>query len=387
MDIQCLQKTIQEEGLDGWFFVNFQHRDHLSDEILGISIEHKNTRSWVYAIPRTGEPVKIVHTIEANILSNLPGISVLYTGQEAFQAALKRFAHQTWAVHSDPCLPVISYLDAGTATLLTKSGITLTSAAGLIQRTKGLLDEAGIASHERATRALYEIVANTWQFIQSAYQNKMPLYEGDIRSYIMECMAQKALITDHPPIVAAGNNSGNPHYDFEGRGTLLQEGLVLQLDIWAKENIASSIYADISWVGIFGTIVPAYVQQVFKDLIEGREYVISYIQEMFANNQRPDGASVDRAVRSFFIQRGYEKALQHRTGHGIDTQCHGSGVNIDSIEFPDTRLLLDGSCFSIEPGLYFPEFGLRTEVNMYITQKKAMVSGKDRQFHCITMAG
>jgi Xaa-Pro aminopeptidase len=203
---------------------------------------------------------------------------------------------------------------------------------------------------------------------------------------MLEEMEKQGLIPDHPPIVAGGVNSGNPHYDFSGEGAVFEEGDVIQFDLWAKEAAEGSVYGDISWAGVYAPRVPAMVEKAFEDLVQAREGVLSFIGSELQAGKKLTGAEADQKTREILIERGYQDAIKHRTGHGIDTECHGSGVNIDSVEFPDPRFLLEGSCFSLEPGIYFSEFGLRTEIDVYIRQGGPVVSGgkNRRQFTLLT---
>jgi Xaa-Pro aminopeptidase len=192
-------------------------------------------------------------------------------------------------------------------------------------------------------------------------------------------MESRLLVTDHPPIVAAGANAGNPHYAVEGAGALIREGDVVQFDLWAKENEPRAIYADISWIGVFAPDPAPEYEKAFKELISVREGVYDYIAEAVAAGRVISGAMADAHARAALEKLGYGPALKHRTGHGIDTQCHGSGVNIDCWEFPDHRPILEGSCFSLEPGIYFSGFGMRTEIDVYIKDGRAVISQGDRR--------
>jgi Xaa-Pro aminopeptidase len=379
-ELYVMQKAIRDEGLNGWLFCNFHHRDALSDAILGLPADSTNSRIWVCAVSANTEPLKIVHAIEASILDAVPGRTIVYQSREEFIVALKGLADARWGVHISDTLPAISLLDAGLAHTFEAAGLGLCSAAGLVQRFKGLLDTEGIAFHERAAQHLYDMVALAWERVRDAYRLHKPLSEGDIRGLFLDEMHRRGLITDHSPIVGAGINSGNPHYDFSGKGATFVEGDVIQFDLWAKEAAPAAIYADISWVGIFAQEVSPPIEQVFTDLVSAREAVYRFIAEKRALS----GADVDRKTRELLIGMGYASALKHRTGHGIDTEVHGSGVNMDSVEFPDSRPLLEGSCFSLEPGLYFAEFGLRTEIDVYIQNGNPVISGKDRQFIILT---
>jgi Xaa-Pro aminopeptidase len=176
-------------------------------------------------------------------------------------------------------------------------------------------------------------------------------------------------------LAAAGVHSSNPHYDFEGRGSLLKEGDIVQLDLWAKEAAAGSIYADISWVGVYARIIPIELERHFSRLAFARGVAFSFIEEKLAARELLSGAETDAWTRNLLAVEGYGKALRHRTGHSIDTECHGSGGNIDSVEFPDSRLLLEGSCFSLEPGIYLEHYGMRTEIDVYIEGGRPHCSG------------
>ncbi|AEF80962.1 M24 family metallopeptidase [Leadbettera azotonutricia] len=375
-ELGTIQEAIRGEGLDGWLFCNFRHRDKLSDDILGLSHDTTNSRLWFYAVPANGSPLKIIHAVEPQALDVLPGTGVFYIAREDLLAALKPLSGKRWGVHSSETILALSYLDAGTAAVLERAGLKLVSAAPLIQRFRGLLGAEAIASHERAAVHLYEIVGLAWDLVKEAHKNRKPIYEGDVRSLMLSEMEKRKLFPDHPPIVAAGPNAGNPHYDFENKGALFKEDDAVQFDLWAKEELPGAVFADISWIGVFAEKASSRIEKTFIDLIAARDRAFSFIEEKLASGQRPSGAMVDKAAREMLIGKGYEKAIKHRTGHGIDTEIHGSGANMDSVEFPDSRLLLDGACFSIEPGLYFEDFGLRTEIDVYIQSGKAFISGK-----------
>jgi Xaa-Pro aminopeptidase len=382
-----LQKAIREEGLDGWLFCNFRHRDKLSDAILERSAGLSNSRFWFYAVPGFGEPRTLVHAIEADHLDGLPGIKQSYVSRADLANLLAPLGGKRWGVHVSPEISAVSYLDAGTYAFLCGAGLELVSAERLIQRFKGVLDKEGIASHERAAEELYGIVNTVWDFVSSSYHKGATIYEGDLRNIMEGEFIRRNLCRDHPPLVAAGIHSSNPHYDFSGQGAAIKEGDIIQLDLWAKEQGEAAVYADISWVGVYGKKAEPAALQVFANLAEIREKTFRFIETAMEEDLATAGAAVDRYCRSLLRDAGYEKAIKHRTGHGIDTEVHGSGVNMDSVEFPDTRPLLEGSCFSLEPGIYLDEYGFRTEINVYISQGSAQISGpaKDKQGRQFTL--
>jgi len=381
--ITPVQEAIREEKLDGWLFCNFAHRDRLTDTLLSLNPGAVSSRRWFYLVPATGTPEKIVHAIEKDILDSLEGAKTVYSSRDELELILRRFAGTRIAVLCDPDIQVLSTMDAASFNLLHSCGIETASAACLVQRVKGILDEAGISSHEKSARLLYGIVHDAWHLVNKAFKSGSTLYEGDIRDFMLSRFAQEGLVTDHDPIVGTGPNTGNPHYTVEGRGRSFRAGDVVQFDLWAK--YPDGIYADISWLGYCGTVVPEETQKRFDLVIAARDLVRPAIEEAFAAGLPVNGASLDARVRKFLLDRCPKEAVQHRTGHGIDTDCHGSGTNLDSVEFPDTRRLLEGSCFSVEPGIYFADCGFRTEIDIYIHHGKPVVSGGDIQTTLLTL--
>jgi Xaa-Pro dipeptidase len=377
------QEAIRREGIDGWLFFGFFHRDRLADRLLSVPPDAVNTRPWYYVIPADGEPTKVVHTVESEILSHLPGRVARYGSREELTATLRPLAG-TLAAQISPELPVISYLDHGTATFLETLGFHLVSSASLIQRTVGVLDAEGIASHCRAAIHLYEIVEETWRWTAATIRGGNELTEGQVQGRMVEQFRQRGLVTNHPPIVACGSHSGDPHYAPAGDGSPLVPGEFLLLDLWAKEQGPESIFADITWTGVLSTQVPPPVQAAFETVRDARDRGVAYIRERLSAGEAVEGCDVDVQVREVLTSRGFGEYLRHRTGHGIDTDDHGSGANLDCVEFPDHRHLLEGSCFSIEPGVYLPDFGIRSEIDVYIQNGEATISGKAPQASLLT---
>lgn len=266
---------------------------------------------------------------------------------------------------------------------LEHAGINLVSSARLIQRLMSLLDGPGIRSHKEAADHLYSIVETVWRRIGDSFATAA-LREGDVQQWILDEFKRRGLITDHPPIVAAGLHSADPHYATVEGGKYLEKGEVLQLDMWAK--LPEGIFADISWVGVLAAEAPPDVEKAFRTLVCARDGCVDFINSRLSAGIPTEGREVDAWARDIIGKQGYARFVKHRTGHSIDTQCHGSGVNLDSIEFPDSRALLEGSCFSVEPGIYTDTFGLRTEINVYIKDGRAVISGGEPQNRILTLA-
>jgi Xaa-Pro dipeptidase len=352
-------------------------------EILSVPARKINSRGWFYFIPATGTPEKILHAIESSNLDHLPGNAFIYSSQKELITCLARISGKKVAVQYSKDLAIISYLDYGMAENLKDAGITLVSSATLLQRLQSTLDEKMISSHETAANHLYEIVKIVWDRVRATFPSSS-LTEGEVQRWILNEFEERGLETDHPPVTASGVHSADPHYAPVGEGALLEKEEVLQLDMWAK--LPGGIFADISWVGYLGEKAPPEVEAVFAALVSARDGCVELINSRLSKKCSVEGKEVDTHARGIIESRGYGRFLMHRTGHSIDTRCHGSGVNLDAVEFPDSRFLLEGSCFSIEPGIYTPTFGLRTEIDVYISAGVPVVSGAKPQHRVLTLS-
>ncbi len=383
--ISQLCEAVRHEDIDGWLFYGFQHRDPLSDNLLCIDSKTVNTRRWFYILlPEPDNCIKICHAIEAAVLDHLPGRKTVYTSQEELKHHLLELTGLTLAAQISSELPSISFLDCGTADLFRTAGVKLASSSVLLQKTYGILDDAGIESHNRAATHLYEIVDLARSFLQESFAKERPVFEGDVQNLILDEFSRRNLITNHNPIVATGKNSSDPHYSPQKQGSEICRKQILQLDLWAKEP--AGIFADISWVFYTWNKVPGTAEKVFSHVCMARDLAVSIAGNGLAGGSI-SGFDVDAGVRGF-LEKTKEKKYKilHRTGHSIDTETHGSGVNLDSIEFPDHRPILPGSCFSVEPGLYGPSFGMRTEINCFVDLNgKLNISGGpiQHQIECL----
>lgn len=379
-DLTKIRAALVDSGVGWWMFCNFHHRDSLSDRILDLPSDTTNSRWWFYFVPANGEPLRLVHGVEPGALDSLPGSLELYSSREGLEAILARFKGQRVGVHWSETVSAISTLDHGTALLLRSLGVELVPGDGLIQRLQGLLDSPGIESHEKAGRNLYEIVRRVWKRIEERHRERRPVTEVEVQRWMLGLFDEMGMETDHPPIVGAGIHSNDPHFAPDPAcDRAFAEGDIIQLDLWARLRGPGAVYADISWLGVFGPNVPEKARAPFAALIGARDEAVAFIDRAAALGHRASGAAVDAHLRERLVAAGYGGALRHRTGHGIDVEVHGSGANLDAVEFPDRRELLDGSCFSVEPGLYFEDFGLRTEIDVYIKDGRPVVSGGSPQ--------
>jgi len=380
--LEQARAAVRRSGSAGWLFYNVYHRDQVADAVLGIGAGVSNSRPWLALVPADGPVVKIVHEIEGGVLDHVDGTTHRYASRSRFAELLGGIAPpgSVLAAQCSPTLPRLSTLDHGTARLLEQAGFTLQPAENLVQWTLGGLSGAQLASHDRAALALHDIVADSWQRIARACAAGQAVTEGDVRDGILAAFSERGMVTDHEPIVAFGAHSADPHYSAAGAGSALAPGQVVQLDLWCKERAPEAVYADISWVGVASTQPTARQREIFAAVRAARERAVTFLADAATAGRTVAGSDVDRACRRELADRGLLSAVRHRTGHSIDTDLHGSGVNLDSFEFPDERPVTEGACFSVEPGLYFPgEFGMRTEIDVSIRRGRPVASGGPAQ--------
>lgn len=368
-------KAIHSAGLEGWLFYSFHASDPVAAKVLRIKKGH-NTRPWVYLLSSNKKHIKIVHAIEQASLEHLPGQTYVYKTRTEFLHYLGKMKDATVAANFSPEFPQISFIDHGVVKLLLKAGIKLTSNNTIIAEVLSKLNTRQISEHEEAAAKLYTIMGTSFQLIK---EKQGSISEGDIQKHIVDSFRSVNMITEHRPLVAFGKNTANPHYELQGAGKFLNPGDCILIDMWAKNNTETGIYADISWAGYHGKDIPEIIEKTFDLIVNARELAVEIIKNSMSTAEPVSGYEVDKKLRDLFINNGHQQHLAHRTGHSIDSSPHGQGVNLDSIEFPDKRPLGEGSLFSLEPGLYLENFGFRSEINVYIKDGNPVVSGKEPQ--------
>jgi len=386
-DIQKSQKAIREEGLSAWLFYNVFHRDEIAELVLEVPADRSNTRPWVCILFADRPPIKIAHVIEPAILGHLPGETILYSTREEFSRAVARVLPANGKVAADYStgIPVGSFLDHGMALFLQSLGAALVSAEGLVARYLGTIDRQGRESHERAGGVLHAAIHDAWSKLAAAMREGRAVHEGEARDWIARRLSDAGLEYEGHPVAGAGRHTADPHFAVSGSGAAFGKGDIVQFDVWAREKSLGAVYADISWLGVCAAAPTPAQGQVFEAVIEAREAALSFLERGFAQGTPVRGADVDRVTRAVLVRRGFEKCIRHRTGHSIGTRVHGFGVNLDSVEFPDERVITEGSSFSIEPGIYLEQFGMRTEIDCCIRGGRPEVTGGERQTALLTL--
>jgi Xaa-Pro dipeptidase len=381
MQLLEIQEALREQQLDGWLFFDHHRRDPLAYRVLNLNPPADPTRRWYYLIPVEGEPRKLVHQIEASILDGLPGAKAVYASWGALVDGLTRLLGGSRRVamqYSPKCaIPSVSMIDAGTVELIRGLGAEVVSSADLIQLFEARWDQAQLASHMEAGRLVDSIRREAFSLAGSKTRAGAGFTEWELRQFILSRFASSGLVTDHGPIVAVNANAANPHYEPGEQGCAgIRRGDLLLIDLWAKLNRPRSVYYDITWAGFCGEQPPDEIRRVFQVVREARDLAIRRVQSAVSKGERLHGFEVDDAARAYIKQQGYGDRFVHRTGHSIGEEAHGAGANMDNLETHDERRIIPWTCFSIEPGIYLDDFGIRLEVNMFVDDSRAVVTGE-----------
>ena len=391
LDIAGIQHALRAERLDGWLLYDFHGSNPIAARLAGLTDGmHMTTRRWFYLIPANGEPRGLVHAIERHNLDALPGPKVVYAGRRELEAALTALLSglRTVAMEYSPdcAIPYLSRLDAGTAESIRRRGVEIHPSGDLVQQFEAAWDDRQLASHRVASEALYRIKDRAFAVVRDVLKSGAALTEFELQQQMSRWFEEEGLVTDSPAVVAAGANAGDPHYlPTPERHQPIRPNEVLLLDLWGKRTEVGAVFADITWVGYTGRAVPGDAAQAFAAIVEARDAAVQLVADASNTGRDLRGWEIDQAARAVLIGAGFEDRILHRTGHSLGENVHGNGVHLDDFETHDDRRVLPGTGFTIEPGLYFDTFGVRTEINMFRGAQGAIVTGP-RQMEIICLA-
>jgi Xaa-Pro dipeptidase len=379
MDLSAIQAALRERSIDAWLFYDHHHRDPIAYRVLGLPPGQMVTRRWFYLIPADGEPLKLVHKIEPGHLDTIPGNKRQYSGwQELFsqlKVILADYRHIAMQYSPNNLVFTVSLVDGGTIDLVRGLGKNVISSCDLVALFEATLTEEQIQSHFAARDAIDPITTTAFQEIGRRARNG-GTNEYEIQQWILQAFRRENLVTDDSPVVAVNANSGNPHYSPDPANSKpIREGDFVLLDIWAKKNIPDAVYYDITWTGFVGKSPSDRIREIFEVVRHARDVGVKTVQTGVRSGKAVAGWEIDSAVRNYIKTAGFEQYFIHRTGHSIATEVHANGANMDDLEIHDERRILPNSLFSIEPGIYLPEFGVRLEVNMLVRPQGAEVTG------------
>ena len=382
MNLDTIQSALREANLDGWLFYDHHYRDPLAYHILGLPDGLNVTRRWFYFIPATGEPKKLVHRIESGRLDALPGETAVYSSWQELESGIATLlsGHTKIAMQYSPrnAIMYIALVDAGTIELLRSLGKEIVTSANLVAQFEAVLTEAQIASHFAAGEKVDRVLAAGFEQIGNLTRNGGTTHEQAIVDFLQQGMTREGLVWDHGTNVSVGPHSADSHYHPSPETSApIRSGDFVLIDIWARLNQPNSCYYDITWIGVVGRQPTEREQHIFTTVRDARDAACQRVLSAFAANESIAGWQADDASRAVIRNAGLGEFFTHRTGHNIGNTLHGSGAHLDNLETHDERWLLPNTCFSVEPGLYFPgEFGIRSEVNMIARPNKAEITGR-----------
>jgi Xaa-Pro dipeptidase len=390
LDIAAVQDRLQKAGLDGWLLYDFHGSNPIAAGLAGLTDgTHMTTRRWYYLIPATGNPRGLVHAIERHNLDALPGERSVYSGRQQLEAGLTHLLSGLKKVameYSPMCaIPYLSRVDAGTVEMVRARGVEIVSSGDLVQQFEAAWTDEQLATHRAASESLYRIKDRAFAVASDAMSHGRSLNEYELQQQMMRWFEEEGLVTDSPPVVAVGGNAGNPHYlptADQCRAVVRDE--VLLLDLWGKKQDKGAVFADITWVAVTSARAPDEVSRAFRAVADARDSAVRLVVEAAQNGRDLRGWEVDEAARAVLKGQGYGDRIVHRTGHSLGENVHGNGVHMDDFETHDDRRLLPGTGFTVEPGLYFDTFGVRTEINVYRGEREAIVTGP-RQSEVVTL--
>jgi len=382
LNVAAVQAALKTDQLDAWLLYDFRGINPIAVDVTAVDKQggHLATRRWYYLIPAAGEPRKLVHAIEKNSLAHLPGSTERYAGRDQLESGLRRLLTGVKRVameYSPGCaIPYVSRIDAGTMELVRRCGIDVVSSGDLIQRFSAVWDAPAVASHRAASAKLYRVKDRAFEAIGRRLRDGAATTEYDIQQLMAGWFRDEGLVTDSDPNVSAQENAGNPHYLPTARShrAIGPDELVL-LDLWGKLGTPGAVFADITWMGYTGARVPGRFSDAFAAIARARDAAVALVQRSCREGRELRGWEVDRAAADVLRQAGYADKILHRTGHSLGETVHGNGVNMDDYETHDDRRLLPGTGFTIEPGVYFEDFGVRTEINMIVGDRDAAITG------------
>jgi Xaa-Pro dipeptidase len=388
MKIEAIQEALRGQGLDAWLFYDHHHRDPIAYSILGLPANAHVTRRWYYAIPAAGEPRKLVHRIESGRLDSLPGSKGVYSSWQELETGLDAMLapYEKIAMQYSPrnAIMYVSMVDAGTMDVLREMGKSIVSSADLVSRFEAVLSAEQVASHYEAQKAIDEILAEGFREIGRRLRpaSGMPgrVTEYDMVRWLQEAMRRADLVWENGPNVSVNENSADSHYEpTESGAKEIRNGDFVLIDIWGRKNRPGTCYYDITWTGVAGREPSEKEQRVFEVVKNARDAAVKAVKDAFYVREPIAGWQADDAARTVIQEAGFSKYFTHRTGHNISNTLHGNGANLDNLETHDERLILPNTCFSVEPGLYLDDFGVRSELNMITSAERAVATGRVQQ--------
>ena len=380
-----VQRALAEAGVDGWLLYDFRGLNPIAGDLM--RLEGMTTRRAFAFVPTLGTPVALTHAIEQSQWHLWPakwGREIYSSWRSLESLLMKHVAGKRVAMEysAGDAVPYLDRIPAGVIEMVRAMGATVTSSGELVTRFYASWSAEHIASHERAAEKVAKIGQDALRRAGKAARGDKPLSEYELMMWIREQFEKAGLFTDHGPNVSVGPNAANPHYEPSAEASRVigaTSNEILLIDLWAREKDGGP-YADQTWMASLGAPTKESLE-IWNAIRDARDAAISLVETRVAAGEPVRGADVDDAARRVIESRGFGEYFTHRTGHSIDPRdLHGSGPHLDNLETREERMIVPGIGFSIEPGIYIPgKVGMRTEVNVYVTPGKAVVTPHEYQ--------
>ncbi len=366
--VERIQSALSKAGIAAWLFYDFREIDPIAVRTLNFGEGYHATRRWFYLVPAQGTPRKLVHRIESGQLDHLPGEKLVYLRWQELQDGLRRLlAGQSQVAMQFSSIPYCSRIDGGTLDLVRGCGVEVIPSQDLVQEFEAVWSSRQLAQHRHAAEFLTSVVNQAFTTVSEQLGQGQEVFETDVQDFILSRFEAEGMVTDSPPIVGANGNAGDPHYSPQrGDCASIRRGDFLLIDLWCKEADAGAVFGDITWTGYFGLDPSPRIREVFDVVTRARDQGYELLRERFEAGRPVYGWEVDDATRKVIDQAGFGDYFVHRTGHNLGEETHGNGVNFDNLETHDDRRVIQGIGCTIEPGVYLPDFGVRSEINIYM---------------------
>ncbi len=369
--IEQAQEFMRKERIDAWLVYDYRDMNPVMWALLG-RVENVTRPCWCL-VPAQGEAQLLVHHVDAGRFAhlNIPTATFVNRRQMVSWLRVLLQGKNRLAMEYSPMgeIPRASRVDAGTVELVRDAAsCEVVPSADLYQYATQRWSPAQLASHRVAAAKLSAIVLEAFQYI-GANLAWGPT-EWDVAEFIRRRYQEQGLVSPEGPVVAANAHGSDPHYDpRQDTAWAIRRFDWVLIDLWAKEHGDDAMFADITWVGYVGKEPPEQHRRAFEAVIGARDAALDHMERTLRAGRRLQGWQVDRVARRYIADAGLGKYFTHRLGHSLGREVHSDAVNLDSWETRDTRRLLPGIAVTIEPGVYPPAFGVRSEIDVYIGER------------------
>ena len=381
MNLPEIQEQLRAANLDGWLLYDHHVRDPIAYRVMGLDLPGHVSRRWYCWLPASGDPVKLANRVEPKMIDAAPGEKRLYSGWQEQRRRLAEMldgASRIAMQYSPDCMiPAISLVDGGTIDLVRSLGVEVVSSAALVQYFEARWSEEQTETHFEAGRRVDRVRRQAFDLIGTRLSLGSAVNEWEVARFILDRFAEEGMVTASGPAVAVNANSGNPHYGPSAdRSAAIKQGDFVLIDLWAKLDQPHSVYYDVTWTGFCGPEPPSAVQNVFEVVRQARDLALGTVDAAVREGRPIHGFEIDDVTRGHIAAAGFGDNFVHRTGHSIGEEVHGNGANIDNLETHDERPLIAQTCFSIEPGVYLDDYGVRSEIDCYVSESCAEATGE-----------